>query len=700
MIAACPLAFGEVGVKERVKTVLSYKKPAFWFVVLAVILCCVVAVCFLTDPLSPDVYDVMYQEGYTVLAQCDQELDITIPMDVIRDEAFSSEGQSFAENEVVLYRTDTTTLWLMHIQYANEGDDLMYFDFGVSHDLPKVGTILTTSKVKVGTHISSSGFHLTSRTITDQAGQDEESVSIRGLGPGQRFAVYIDTEVARNAKEFMTFSAKLNQLTYAKSGAEPEIPKVVHPYDPNYKTWSFYSDEIYEFDVGINADGRIAFYDPYAAFSRMTELYADAILYLRDTFDLAPLTPLNYADYKKLGSQAEAAPAPLRADCLAVSEFLDIYENSFTDVEDAGSELLAEGNYVSQEKIYWAVHSSLFVYDTEMEVSNNALVMRFNEGGWSEGPFPLEANWQTECPISDQYRELLADLSDIEPAFAMEDLSGCRFLNLDAMHFLVEKNSELYVVSWQRSNIGLEIIHYIFRMVPEAEYVDQSGTIHLGYATLETDPVDEAICSYFLEQNAADTGENNFTSVSFQRYGEIYSQQDDEIQYRVIMAAIRVGHYTRNSDGTITEDTFELLPVRLRMTQHEDGTYAVTDCDRDDADYSDSAFILEVECWRQAYSHFQPDLQTQIAALYAKYPEYFSKDTTNGLDLVWWNTPDGVRCVILSGLQRARTISDAKIHTPLTVPEAITVLQYYKIPVQAMLTHSTSTLAIYHIDAP
>ena len=29
-IAACPLAFGEVGVKERVKGVLNYKKPALW----------------------------------------------------------------------------------------------------------------------------------------------------------------------------------------------------------------------------------------------------------------------------------------------------------------------------------------------------------------------------------------------------------------------------------------------------------------------------------------------------------------------------------------------------------------------------------------------------------------------------------------------------------------------------------------------
>ena len=50
IIAACPLAFGEAGVKERVKGVLHYKKPAFWVIIVSVIVCIVIAVCFLTNP--------------------------------------------------------------------------------------------------------------------------------------------------------------------------------------------------------------------------------------------------------------------------------------------------------------------------------------------------------------------------------------------------------------------------------------------------------------------------------------------------------------------------------------------------------------------------------------------------------------------------------------------------------------------------
>lgn len=51
-IAACPPAFGEIGVKERVKSVLSYKKPAFWMILGAVAACLDLALCFLTDPAS------------------------------------------------------------------------------------------------------------------------------------------------------------------------------------------------------------------------------------------------------------------------------------------------------------------------------------------------------------------------------------------------------------------------------------------------------------------------------------------------------------------------------------------------------------------------------------------------------------------------------------------------------------------------
>ncbi len=57
LILASPLAFGEIGIKERVKTVLHYKKPALWMIVAAMAACAVMAACFLTNP-ERDAFDI------------------------------------------------------------------------------------------------------------------------------------------------------------------------------------------------------------------------------------------------------------------------------------------------------------------------------------------------------------------------------------------------------------------------------------------------------------------------------------------------------------------------------------------------------------------------------------------------------------------------------------------------------------------
>lgn len=56
-IAACPLAFGEVSVKNRIRNVMNYKKPAFWIIIIAVVACIAASVCFLTNPETHEYYD-------------------------------------------------------------------------------------------------------------------------------------------------------------------------------------------------------------------------------------------------------------------------------------------------------------------------------------------------------------------------------------------------------------------------------------------------------------------------------------------------------------------------------------------------------------------------------------------------------------------------------------------------------------------
>ena len=89
MIAACPLAFGEVGVKERVKSVMNYKKPAFWVIIIAVIVCVGVAACFLTNP---------KQDRYT--------LRIVVPAGSQEEFVYTDEEVSTVRNSIKIWSGD------------------------------------------------------------------------------------------------------------------------------------------------------------------------------------------------------------------------------------------------------------------------------------------------------------------------------------------------------------------------------------------------------------------------------------------------------------------------------------------------------------------------------------------------------------------------------------------------------------------
>lgn len=119
MVSACPLAFGEVSVKTRIKTVLNYKKPAFWLVLAAVAACVVVMVCFMTNPKSsaPDNESVA---GENI------------------DESSSAEPDSeklVAEGGSEVINNNGWSVWFEAVpgysfSYSKDGIDIAYDEFG------------------------------------------------------------------------------------------------------------------------------------------------------------------------------------------------------------------------------------------------------------------------------------------------------------------------------------------------------------------------------------------------------------------------------------------------------------------------------------------------------------------------------------------------------------------------------------------
>lgn len=49
-ISACPVAFGEVGVKERIKKIVDYRKPSIWIIGIGIVLCLFMVIGFMTNP--------------------------------------------------------------------------------------------------------------------------------------------------------------------------------------------------------------------------------------------------------------------------------------------------------------------------------------------------------------------------------------------------------------------------------------------------------------------------------------------------------------------------------------------------------------------------------------------------------------------------------------------------------------------------
>ena len=151
MIAACPLAFGEVGVKERVKSVMNYKKPAFWVIIIAVIICVGVAACFLTNP---------KQDRYTlriVVPAGSQEEFVYTEEEVstVRNSIKIWSGDGLGDTEVLLFpvnktaETGYTATYLTHgmsVEFDAEKDT--WFKIGVNMQNPTNEDIIVYVEVE------------------------------------------------------------------------------------------------------------------------------------------------------------------------------------------------------------------------------------------------------------------------------------------------------------------------------------------------------------------------------------------------------------------------------------------------------------------------------------------------------------------------------------------------------------------------
>lgn len=95
-VTACPVAFGEIGVKQRVKGIFNYKKPSAWIVMLAIVGCVAMAACFLTSPLKTETASAEDKVEEQTASE-----DVEVKGDVVYNEDIDDNGQ---EDYIYMYQ--------------------------------------------------------------------------------------------------------------------------------------------------------------------------------------------------------------------------------------------------------------------------------------------------------------------------------------------------------------------------------------------------------------------------------------------------------------------------------------------------------------------------------------------------------------------------------------------------------------------
>lgn len=216
MISACPLAFGEVSVKNRVRSVLNYKKPAFWIVAIAIIVSIVVSFCFLTNPVNTSdriIKKLVNMDEYEVIEQNSQVITLSISRDDLPDSIFSKDGMMFEESEIIAYQDKTTTIFLKEVRYSNEGKENLYFCFDFAYNLKKEkGTLFYPYEIlKDGFRDS---FSVVDGILRTDNCKFYDAVDVRGQGPNNLICFYISTDALNQAQGIVSFDININKITY------------------------------------------------------------------------------------------------------------------------------------------------------------------------------------------------------------------------------------------------------------------------------------------------------------------------------------------------------------------------------------------------------------------------------------------------------------------------------------------------------
>ncbi len=118
LLTACPVAFGEVSVKGRIRSVLSYKKPALWIIIAALAITALVAVLFMTNPVTEK------NAGFETPEELIHQVILNQEENGIKDKGFVCEVHEILDVVEINPTKSTYYMWVSYGEFSEENGEV------------------------------------------------------------------------------------------------------------------------------------------------------------------------------------------------------------------------------------------------------------------------------------------------------------------------------------------------------------------------------------------------------------------------------------------------------------------------------------------------------------------------------------------------------------------------------------------------
>ena len=220
IIMACPVAFGETGVKQRIKSVLNYKKPAFWVIGFAIILTVWLTIFFATNPQQDNFKNIIDEKGYEIT-----DIKITsISVDTVANNILyrMPDGKYYNKPRFKITERDNMIIFLDKVDICDE--NYLFLTFSVEYkNLNDEGVLYSTYyKNDSGySYFYNLGDKISFYSLTGDTG--ECFGEIISLGPANEFVVKLSKNWLESSKDSkIDIEIKMGEISYKQNDKNSE----------------------------------------------------------------------------------------------------------------------------------------------------------------------------------------------------------------------------------------------------------------------------------------------------------------------------------------------------------------------------------------------------------------------------------------------------------------------------------------------